>query len=106
MKKLEHVLIVDDDREIRQLVAGYLERNGMRVSHAGNGREMRAALVLDRPDLIVLDVRLPDTDGLTLCRELRAGDCHAIPIVMLSARDEEADRIVGLEMGADDYLSK
>ena len=106
MKKLEHVLIVDDDREIRELVAVYLERNGMRISHAGNAREMRAALAIDRPDLIVLDVRLPDTDGLALCRELRAGDFHAIPIVMLSARDEEADRILGLEMGADDYLSK
>ncbi|CAD6558460.1 Transcriptional regulatory protein CseB [Paraburkholderia sabiae] len=79
MKKLEHVLIVDDDREIRELVAIYLERNGMRVSHAGNAREMRAALVLDRPDLIVLDVRLPDTDGLALCRELRAATFTRYP---------------------------
>ncbi|WP_109484099.1 response regulator [Paraburkholderia sp. C35] len=106
MKKLEHVLIVDDDREIRELVAGYLERNRMRVSHAACGREMRAALERDTPDLIVLDLRLPDADGLSLCRELRASDFHAIPVVMLSARHDEADRIVGLEMGADDYMAK
>jgi len=106
MKKLEHVLIVDDDREIRELVAVYLERNSMRVSHAAHGRDMRAALGRDTPDLIVLDVSLPDTDGLSLCRELRAGEFHAIPVVMLSARHDEADRIVGLEMGADDYMAK
>lgn len=106
MKKLEHVLIVDDDREIRELVAIYLQRNGMRVSHASSGRDMRVALDRDPPDLIVLDVRLPDADGLSLCRELRAGEFHAIPIVMLSARHDEADRIVGLELGADDYIAK
>ncbi|BCF92582.1 MULTISPECIES: response regulator [Paraburkholderia] len=106
MKKLEHVLIVDDDREIREPVAIYLQRNGMRVSRASSGRDMRVALDRDPPDLIVLDVRLPDADGLSLCRELRAGEFHAIPIVMLSARHDEADRIVGLELGADDYMAK
>ena len=106
MKKLEHVLIVDDDSETRELVAIHLQRNGMRVSRASSGREMRAALGRDTPDLIVIELRLPDTDGLSLCRELRAGEFHAIPVVMLSARHDEADRIVALELGADDYMSK
>jgi two-component system OmpR family response regulator len=106
MKKLEHVLIVDDDREIRALTSDYLERNGMRVSHASSGRDMRVALQCESPDLILLDLHLPDIDGLSLCRELRAGEFRAIPIVMLSARDDEADRIVGLELGADDFMSR
>lgn len=102
----DHVLIVDDDRGIRELVGQYLEKNGMRISLAANGREMRAALVNGAPDLIVLDVMMPGDDGLVLCRELRAGKHRAVPVVMLTARDEETDRIVGLEMGADDYLTK
>ena len=104
LKKLEHVLIVDDDREIRALTADYLERKGMRVSHASSGRDMRVALQCERPDLIVLDVHLPDIDGLSLCRELHAGEFRAIPLVMLSTRHDEADRIVGLELGADDFM--
>ncbi|KAF1052417.1 MAG: Transcriptional regulatory protein OmpR [Burkholderia gladioli] len=102
----DHVLIVDDDRGIRELVGQYLEKNGMRISLAANGREMRAALDNGAPDLIVLDVMMPGDDGLVLCRELRAGKHRAVPVVMLTARDEETDRIVGLEMGADDYLTK
>ncbi|WP_414441893.1 response regulator [Burkholderia sp. 22PA0106] len=102
----DHVLIVDDDRGIRELVGQYLEKNGMRISLAANGREMRAALENGAPDLIVLDVMMPGDDGLVLCRELRAGKHRAVPVVMLTARDEETDRIVGLEMGADDYLTK
>jgi two-component system OmpR family response regulator len=78
----------------------------MRVSLAANGREMRAALEQGAPDLIVLDLMMPGEDGLVLCRELRAGKFRAVPVVMLTARNEEADRIVGLEMGADDYLPK
>jgi two-component system OmpR family response regulator len=106
MENLDHVLIVDDDRGIRELLAAYLEKNGMRASQAGNGRQMRAVLEQGAPDLIVLDLMLPGEDGLLLCRELRAGKFRAVPVLMLTALNEEADRIVGLEMGADDYLPK
>jgi two-component system OmpR family response regulator len=105
MDTIDHVLIVDDDRGIRELIAGYLEKNGMRVSLAANGRQMRAALEQGAPDLIVLDL-MPGEDGLVLCRELRAGKFRTVPVLMLTARNEEADRILGLEMGADDYLPK
>jgi two-component system, OmpR family, response regulator len=105
-EKTDHVLIVDDDRGIRELVGAYLEKNGMRVSLAANGREMRSVLESGSPDLIVLDLMMPGDDGLVLCRELRAGKHRAVPVVMLTARSEETDRIVGLEMGADDYLPK
>ncbi|WP_206997960.1 response regulator [Trinickia mobilis] len=106
MDKIDHVLLVDDDRAIRELVAAYLEKNGMRVSLAANGREMRTALESGAPDLIVLDLMLPGEDGLVLCRELRAGKFRTVPVLMLTALSEETDRIVGLEMGADDYLAK
>ncbi|MBN9525622.1 MAG: response regulator [Alphaproteobacteria bacterium] len=106
MDHVDHVLIVDDDREIRDLVAGYLKKNGLRVTIAADGRQMRAFLEADRVDLIVLDIMLPGDDGLVLCRELRAGRHKATPILMLTARSDETDRIVGLEMGADDYLVK
>ncbi|WP_250436641.1 response regulator [Caballeronia sp. ATUFL_F2_KS9A] len=107
METTDHVLIVDDDRGIRELLAEYLEKNGMRVSLAANGRQMRAVLEQQgAPDLIVLDLMLPGEDGLVLCRELRAGKFRHVPVLMLTARNEEADRILGLEMGADDYLPK
>ena len=106
MSQPDHILIVDDDREIRELVGTYLERNEMRVTLAANGREMRAALDKGSVDLIVLDLMLPGEDGLALCRDLRAGPRKNLPILMLTARNEEADRILGLEMGADDYLVK
>jgi two-component system, OmpR family, response regulator len=103
----DHVLIVDDDREIRELLTTYLEKNGLRVQSVPTGRHMRAALEESGPfDLIILDLMLPGEDGLTLCRDLRAGKHKATPILMLTARAEEADRILGLEMGADDYLPK
>jgi two-component system OmpR family response regulator len=102
----DHILIVDDDREIRELLGSYLEKNGLRVTKVESGRHMRAALENAAVDLIVLDLMLPGEDGLTLCRDLRAGKHKAIPILMLTARNEEADRILGLEMGADDYLAK
>jgi two-component system OmpR family response regulator len=105
MENTDHILIVDDDRGIRELIATYLEKNGMRVSLAANGRQMRAVLEQGAPDLIV-DLMMPGEDGLVLCRELRAGKFRAVPVLMLTARSEETDRIVGLEMGADDYLSK
>ncbi|ANH75120.1 response regulator [Ralstonia insidiosa] len=106
MSQPDHILIVDDDREIRELVGTYLERNEMRVTLVANGREMRAALDKGSVDLIVLDLMLPGEDGLALCRDLRAGPRKNLPILMLTARNEEADRILGLEMGADDYLVK
>ncbi|MNR82749.1 Transcriptional regulatory protein OmpR [compost metagenome] len=106
MENNDHILIVDDDREIRELLATYLEKNGMRTSLAANGRQMRTVLEQGSVDLIVLDLMLPGEDGLTLCRELRAGKWRTIPVLMLTARSEETDRIIGLEMGADDYLSK
>ncbi len=99
-----HILIVDDDREIRDLLGRFLQKHGCRVTTARDGREMRAALDDWSIDLIVLDLMLPGEDGLTLCRELRGRS--AIPIIMLTAMGEETDRIVGLELGADDYLPK
>jgi two-component system OmpR family response regulator len=99
-----HLLIVDDDREIRSLLSQYLERNDFRTTAVADGREMRRVLDRDSVDLIVLDLMLPGEDGLTLCRELRT---HSqIPVIMLTARGEDVDRIVGLEIGADDYLPK
>jgi len=106
METTDHILVVDDDREIREMLAAYLQKNGMRATAVANGRQMRSALEENRIDLIVLDLMMPGEDGLTLCRELRAGRWRAVPVLMLTARDEEADRIVGLEMGADDYLTK
>ncbi len=102
----DHILVVDDDADIRQLVGDYLRRNGLRVSQAADGREMRALLETSDVDLIVLDVMMPGEDGLSLCRNLRAGKHRAVPVVMLTARDDETDRIIGLEMGADDYVVK
>jgi DNA-binding response OmpR family regulator len=104
MPRAEHILIVDDDAEIRTLLRDYLERNGLRATAVGDGRTMRAALEAGRYDLVVLDLMLPGEDGLTLCRELRAKS--SLPVIMLTARGEDTDRIVGLEMGADDYLAK
>ncbi|QET05442.1 MULTISPECIES: response regulator [Cupriavidus] len=103
---IDHVLIVDDDREIRELVSTYLTKNGLRVTVAPDGRHMRQFLDTNAVDMIVLDVMLPGDDGLVLCRELRAGKHKSTPILMLTARDDETDRIIGLEMGADDYLAK
>ena len=104
MERPDHVLVVDDDAEIRKLLGEYLQRNGFRVSLATDGREMRRALEGSGPDIVVLDLMLPGDGGLTLCRDLRAGS--SLPVIMLTARAEEVDRIVGLEMGADDYLAK
>ncbi|KSV80236.1 response regulator [Sinorhizobium sp. Sb3] len=106
MEHIDHVLIVDDDREIRELVSGYLKKNGLRATAIADGRQMRSFLEGDTVDLIVLDVMMPGDDGLVLSRELRAGKHKAIPIIMLTARSDEMDRILGLEMGADDYLTK
>ncbi|MBP2296569.1 response regulator [Azospirillum rugosum] len=106
MEHIDHVLIVDDDRDIRDLVSDYLKRNGLRTTVAADGRQMRSFLERDRADLIILDLMMPGDDGLALCRELRAGRHGATPVLMLTACGDETDRIVGLEMGADDYLTK
>ncbi len=99
-----HILVVDDHKEIRNLVRRFLEQHGMRVSVASDGKSMRQIMSEHRIDLIVLDLMLPGEDGLTICRNLRAESL--IPVVMLTAMGEETDRIVGLEMGADDYVAK
>jgi two-component system, OmpR family, response regulator len=104
MEKQPNILIVDDDREIRTLLADYLESNGYRAHTAADGGAMWKSLESVRIDLIVLDLNLPGDDGLTLCRKLRAGS--NLPVIMLTARSEPLDRILGLEMGADDYLPK
>ena len=103
----DHILVVDDDRELRHLLAEYLEKQGLRCTVVADGRQMRAALEKGRFDLVVLDLMLPGEDGLTLCRNLRATPARAnLPVLMLTARNEDMDRILGLEMGADDYLTK
>jgi two-component system OmpR family response regulator len=104
MAAQDHILIVDDDAETRSLLREYLQKQGYRVTAAADGKALRRALDTARPDLIVLDLMLSGEDGLALCRDLRVRS--NLPIIMLTARGEETDRIVGLEMGADDYLAK
>jgi two-component system OmpR family response regulator len=99
-----HLLIVDDDREIRDLVSRLLSKHGYKVETARDAETMEAVLAVSRIDLIVLDIMLPGRSGLEICRDLRAKS--SIPILMLTAVGEPTDRIVGLEMGADDYLAK
>ncbi|KMV34981.1 response regulator [Franconibacter pulveris] len=104
MEHIDHILVVDDDRDIRELVTDYLIKSGYRATGAANGREMRAILSSTHVDLVVLDIMMPGDDGLTLCRQLRNDTQRNLPVLMLTARSEETDRILGLEMGADDYL--
>jgi two-component system OmpR family response regulator len=105
MRPMEkHILVIDDDQEIRTLLGAYLERNGYRVTLLPDGRALARTLEERAIDLLVLDLMLPGVDGLTICRELRARS--RLPVLILSARAEELDRILGLEMGADDYLVK
>ena len=104
MTQLPHILVVDDHREIRDAVTRYLEKNGMRATSARDAIEMDARLKAGQFDLIVLDVMMPGEDGLSVCRRLTAEG--GPPILMLTALDEDTDRIVGLEIGADDYLPK
>ncbi|UZJ58882.1 response regulator [Pseudomonas sp. KU26590] len=106
MEHVDHILIVDDDREIRELVGNYLKKNGLRTTVVADGRQMRSFLESTPVDLIVLDIMMPGDDGLQLCRELRTGKHKTTPVLMLTARSDETDRIIGLEMGADDYLVK
>jgi two-component system OmpR family response regulator len=104
MNTPDHILVVDDDTEIRSLLHDYLQKQGYRVTAVADGKGLRTAVATSHPDLIILDLMLPGEDGLTLCRELRAKS--EIPIIMLTARGDETDRIVGLELGADDYVAK
>lgn len=103
-KQPEHVLIVDDDERIRQMLSRYLQDEGYRVSVAGDGQAMRDCFSRGGIDVILLDVVLPDADGFALARDLRV---HSdIPIIMLTGRNDVVDRVVGLELGADDYVAK
>jgi len=98
------VLVVDDEPIVREVVVRYLAREGHRILEAADGEAARATIERSEPDLVVLDVMLPGTDGLELCRWIRS--TSELPVIMLTARGEEADRIVGLELGADDYVTK
>ena len=98
------VLVVDDEPIVREVVVSYLEREGYRTLEAGDGDRAREIVEAESPNLVVLDVMLPGVDGLELCRWIRARS--GLPVIMLTARGEEADRIVGLELGADDYVTK
>jgi len=104
MSETPHILMVDDDQEICALVADFLGAQGYRLTMAGDGIAMRQALAEDPADLIILDLMLPGEDGLSLLRHLRA--TTSLPVIMLTAMGGETDRVVGLEMGADDYLAK
>jgi len=101
------VLVVEDDPDIAQLVAHYLEKAGFTTEIASSGRDALTSVAAQPPDLLVLDLMLPQVDGLEICRVVRGNPASAgVPIIMLTARAEESDRIVGLEIGADDYLAK
>ncbi len=101
---LKKILVVDDEPKIIQLTQDYLENAGFSVLSAGDGERALSVIHADQPDLVVLDLGLPGMDGLDICRSIRK--TSNLPIIMLTARDEEADKIVGLELGADDYVTK
>ena len=99
-----HILIVDDDKDIREPLARYLARHGLRISTAENGQAMDKVLAIGHIDLLVLDIMMPGEDGLSICRRIQSST--QIPIILLTALVEQTDRIVGLELGADDYVAK
>jgi two-component system OmpR family response regulator len=99
-----HIVVVDDDRDVRMLLTQFLEKHGFRVSAVPDGRSLRRLMDVHRVDLVVLDVMLPGEDGLTICRRLTTES--QVPVIMLTARGDELDRIIGLEIGADDYIAK
>jgi DNA-binding response OmpR family regulator len=101
----QRVLVVDDDRTVSDVICRYLEHAGYAVRHVGDGAEALAAVRREAPHLVVLDLMLPTISGLQVCRELRSAP-DGVPIIMLTARGDEADRVLGLELGADDYLTK
>ena len=98
------ILVVDDERKILSLVRAYLEREGYQVTEAVDGHQALETFRHETPDLIILDIMLPGIDGLEVCREIRR--TSAVPIIMLTARDEDSDKLIGLELGADDYITK
>ena len=104
MSEKPHLLLVDDERSIREPLAQYLSRNGFRVTAVDSAAEARIRLNANAIDLVILDIMMPGEDGLSLCRHIR--ETSEIPVILLTARAEETDRIVGLEMGADDYVLK
>src|SRR3954470_6006375 len=101
------ILIVEDDPDIAELVARYLDKAGFTTARASTGRDALSAIAARPPDALLLDLMLPQVDGLEVCRAIRANEATAaLPIIMLTARADESERIVGLELGADDYLAK
>jgi DNA-binding response OmpR family regulator len=98
------VLIIDDDEKLRRLLGEYLKDHGFQTTCLSDGDNVRSALMTDTPDLVILDIMLPGKDGLEVLKEIRKG--HELPVIMLTARGDDTDRIVGLELGADDYLPK
>lgn len=104
MSNIKQVLVVDDDQDIRELLAQYLTKNSFNVITAEDGIEMDKQLDIYQPDLIILDVMLPGDDGFTLCQRIR--QTSNVPIIMLTANSDEMDRVLGLEIGADDYIAK
>ncbi|MDO8358588.1 MAG: response regulator [Devosia sp.] len=105
MAQTSHVLVVDDDQEIRRLLGRYLSEQGFRVSLAGSKREFNERLATEKFDIVILDVLLPDGSGLDLCRQLRQKEPQ-LPVILVTALKEDVDRIIGLEIGADDYIGK
>jgi Response regulators consisting of a CheY-like receiver domain and a winged-helix DNA-binding domain len=107
MVKIPKILVVDDEENIRALVRFNLEKAGYQIMEASNGKNALEIIAEDRPDLIILDLMLPVIDGLDVCRKLKGSlITSAIPIIMLTAKSDEVDRVIGLELGADDYLTK
>ncbi|WP_313808817.1 response regulator, partial [Sphingobium sp.] len=104
MSERPHLLLVDDERSIREPLAQYLSRNGFRVTAVEDAANARMRLNANAIDLVILDIMMPGEDGLSLCRHIR--ETSEIPVILLTAKSEETDRIVGLEMGADDYVLK
>jgi DNA-binding response OmpR family regulator len=101
----KRILVVDDDQTVSDVICRYLEHDGFQVSHVGDGEAALATVARQAPHLVVLDLMLPKVGGLQVCRQLRARP-DGVPIIMLTARSDEADRILGLQLGADDYLTK
>lgn len=106
MDQNKNILIVDDEASVVEVVGLYLRREGFNIASAANGREALEMLNANQPDLLVLDVMLPEVDGLEILRRLRAGSATKVPVILLTARGQEVDRIYGLELGADDYVVK
>ena len=104
MERIDHILVVDDDRDIRELIVDYLEKSGYRASGAANGKAMWSVLKNHQIDLIVLDIMMPGTDGLSLCARIR-GESR-VPIMIVSAKDSPLDRVTGITLGSDDYMVK